>query len=44
MGPKEDAKSLISLRVVDGARLSSNIEFQRIVLAIEIFVPLTQWK
>ena len=30
--------------VVDGARLSSNIEFQRIVLAIEIFVPLTQWK
>ena len=44
IGPKEDAKSLISLRVVDGARLSSNIEFQRIVLAIEIFVPLTQWK
>lgn len=44
MGPKEDAKSLISLRVVDGTRLSSNIEFQRIVLAIEIFVPLTQWK
>ena len=44
IGPKEDAKSLISLRVVDGARFSSNIEFQRIVLAIEVFVPLTQWK
>ena len=44
IGPKEDAKSLISLRVVDGARLSPNIEFQRLVLAIEVFVPLTQWK
>ena len=30
--------------MIDGARLTSNIEFQRIVLAIEIFVPLSQWK
>lgn len=43
VGPKEDAKSLISLRVVRGSRLSANSEFRTIKIAIEVFVPLTQW-
>ena len=44
LGPKEDASSMISLRVVSGTTLSQNIEFQALTLAIEVFVPLTQWK
>lgn len=44
LGPTETAQSLISLRIVHGHRLLANKEFQNIELAIEIFVPLTQWK
>jgi hypothetical protein len=43
IGPKETANSLISLRVVNGRTNSSNTEFKDIALAIEVFVPLTQW-
>lgn len=43
VGPKEDAKSLISLRVIHGPSDPQNTEFRTIVLAIEVFVPLTQW-
>ena len=43
IGPKEDAKSLISIRVVRGTKISSNTEFKNILLQIEIFVPMTQW-
>lgn len=43
VGPKEDAKSLIVLRVVSGSKLSSNTEFKTVKIGIEIFVPLTQW-
>lgn len=43
VGPKEDAKSLIVLRVVSGSKMSSNTEFKTIKIGIEIFVPLTQW-
>ena len=43
VGPKEDAKSLISLRVVHGPTDPQNSEFRIITLAIEVFVPLTQW-
>ncbi len=43
IGPKETANSLISLRVVNGRTNSSNTEFKDIMLAIEVFVPLTQW-
>lgn len=39
----ETAKSIIAFRVVDGQRLSSNTEFQRIDVSFEVFVPLTQW-
>lgn len=43
VGPKETAKSIISLRVVRGRTNAENDEFQNIGLAIEVFVPLTQW-
>lgn len=43
VGPKETAKSIISLRVVRGRPISSNTEFENTSIAIEIFVPLTQW-
>lgn len=43
VGPKETAKSLISLRVVRGTINPKNNEFRDIYLGIEVFVPLTQW-
>ena len=43
VGPKETANSLISLRVVTGRLNRENDEFRDIGLAIEVFVPLTQW-
>lgn len=43
VGPKETAKSLISLRVVRGRKNSENNEFRNISISIEVFVPLTQW-
>lgn len=43
VGPKETAKSIIALRVVRGRTNAENDEFQNITLAIEVFVPLTQW-
>ena len=43
IGPKETANSVISLRVVRGPTNSENREFRNIELAIEVFVPLTQW-
>lgn len=43
VGPKEDAKSLIVVRVVRGSKNPSNTEFRDIKIQIEIFVPLTQW-
>ena len=43
VGPKEDAKSLIVLRVANGKPDYSNPEFKNIELYIEVFTPLTQW-
>ena len=43
IGPKEDAKSLITIRVVRGSKIPSNTEFRNIKIQIETFVPLTQW-
>lgn len=43
VGPKETATSLISLRVVTGQMNGQNDQIQDIDLAIEVFVPLTQW-
>lgn len=44
VGPKENAKSIICLRVVRGSQIPENIEFSNIAFEIEVFVPLTQWK
>lgn len=43
VGPKETAQSLISLRVVNGTINNENDQIQDVGLAIEVFVPLTQW-
>lgn len=43
IGPKETAASMVSIRVVGGNKLGSNTEFRNIKIAIETFVPLTQW-
>ena len=42
-GPKEDAKSVITVTVVSGNRIQPNTEFQNIKIQIEVFVPITQW-
>lgn len=42
-GPKEDAKSIITVTVVSGNRIQPNTEFQNIKIQIEVFVPITQW-
>lgn len=43
VGPKETATSIIAIRVVKGEKDLNNSEFKNIVIAIETFVPLTQW-
>ena len=43
IGPKEDASSIISIRVVNGMTFTTNTEFRQVQLIIETFVPLTQW-
>ena len=43
IGPKEDAKSIIVLRVASAHKLPSNSEFKAIKIVVEVFVPLTQW-
>ena len=43
VGAKEDAKSLVSIRVVGGSKLVTNGEFRNVKIMIEVFVPLTQW-
>ena len=43
VGPKEDAKSVIVLRVTGANKMPGNTEFKTVKIAIEVFVPLTQW-
>lgn len=43
IGPKETAASLVAIRVVNGRNNSINNEIEDIEIAIEVFVPLTQW-
>jgi hypothetical protein len=43
VGPKEDAKSIVSIRVISGNKLGANTEFHNVKIGIELFVPLTQW-
>ena len=41
--PREDEKSVIAVRVIGGNRLGSNIEFKKVEISIEVFVPMTVW-
>lgn len=43
IGPKEDSKSMISIRVTNGTKITTNTEFRAIQIVVEVFVPLTQW-
>lgn len=43
IGPKEDARSIVALRVANGRTISANTEFRAINISFEIIVPLTQW-
>ena len=40
---REDARSVVAVRVVGGSKLGSNTEFQRVKISVEIFVPLSSW-
>lgn len=42
VGPKEDARSVIALRIVS-AHEDYNHQFKNIELGVEVFVPLSQW-
>lgn len=43
VGPKETAKSLISIRVVRGRQDETNNQIENLQIVIEVFVPMTQW-
>ena len=43
IGSKETAQSIVTIRVVRGRSNSQNNEFRDFEIAIEVFVPLTQW-
>lgn len=43
VGPKETATSIVAIRVVSGSKNSENGEFKDVIIAIEVFVPMTQW-
>lgn len=40
---REDARSVIAIRVVGGSKLSLNTEFQRVKISVEVFVPFSSW-
>lgn len=41
--PREDEKSVVAVRVINGNKLGSNTEFRNIKISIEVFVPMTAW-
>ena len=43
VGVREDSRSTIALYVPSANGLSGNPEFKNVAIAIDIFVPLTQW-
>lgn len=43
VGPKETAQSLVSIRVVNGRQNDANNQIEDLSVAIEVFVPMTQW-
>jgi len=43
IGPKETARSIISVQFTRARGLAENDEFKSVYVAIEVLVPLTQW-
>ena len=43
VGTREDSRSVIAVYIPKAASLSGNAEFKHVTIAIDIFVPLTQW-
>lgn len=43
VGTREDSRSTIAIYVPKAIGLSGNSEFKNVTIAIDIFVPLTQW-
>jgi hypothetical protein len=43
IGSREDSRSAIAIYVPTAIGISGNREFKNITIAIDIFVPLTQW-
>ena len=41
--PREDAKSVVAIRVASGNKLGANTEFRIVKISIEVFVPLSAW-
>lgn len=40
---REDDKSVIAIRIIGGSKLTSNTEFKKIKIGIEVFVPFSTW-
>ena len=43
VGTREDSKSVIAIYIPKTSNISGNSEFKTITIAIDVFVPLTQW-
>ena len=43
LGTREDSRSFIAIYVPQASGLSGNSEFRNVTIAIDVFVPLTQW-
>lgn len=43
VGAREDSRSVIAIYVPTAVGLSENTEFRKVEIAIDVFVPLTQW-
>lgn len=43
VGPKENAQSIVALRIARGRGLVANSEFKNVTISLETFVPMTQW-
>ena len=43
VGTREDSKSVIAIYIPKATGISGNSEFKSVTIAIDIFVPLTQW-
>ena len=43
VGTREDSRSVIAIYIPKATPVSDNKEFKSVIIAIDVFVPLTQW-